>query len=967
MAHITASTNTAYDRVIDRLDGVRRSGSSTMARCPAHDDRSPSLSITPAEGGVLLYCHAGCEPADVVTAMGLTTRDLYDQPRTNDQAAGDRWLPGGLTWVEAYDYSTESGTLVYQVIRGTDPAGQKTFRQRRPDPSARSGWTWSLSALDADDRHLPYRLPEVLAAIGRGEEVWIAEGEKDCGALRAAGVTATCNSGGAGKWHPAHARHLRGAQVVITRDRDAPGIRHQSGIAASLSGVAASVRLVEPAEGNDAADHLAAGLSLAKFVDVDPAAEAPAGSEIDSVASTSLSPPHRATWYEAGDGGMYLVSMREGRDGEPSEARTRLTSFTARIIASTEVDDGSEVERRLDLEAVVAGRTRTCSIPATEFTRMDWVVPELGPAAVIEAGRGTKDHARAAIQSLSEAAEVKVFGQTGWRQVDGEWAYLHAGGAIGPTGAVAGVEVDLPGSLAGYELPEPGGVEATRASLRVLDVAPDRIMIPLLAAVYRAPLGGVDMACGVHGMTGIGKSELAALAQQHYGSTLDARGLPASWSSTANSLEEQAFLTADAMLVVDDFCPAGSQRDVDRLQATADRLIRGAGNGAGRGRMARDGSLRASRPSRGLILTTGEEVPRGASLRARMMTVEVRRGDVDWDVLGGAQQDAASGSYAAAMAAYVVWLAPRLDTSRAARSAQIAALRAQVTTAHRRTATAIASLAWGWQTWLRFAVETGAVTPTDRDALWERGWVALLAAAEAADAAVGETDPAQRFLTLVGSALASGRAHVATRQGGCPASNPGAWGWRSRDGVMQDIGQRVGWTEGEDLWLDPEAAYAAARAAGEGLTIDAETLRARLSDAGILQTKDASGRTGVRVRLEGRQRRVLHLRADVLEDRDEVRHPGVSEVSRGDSARDTLRHQRDTGVSHSLTASDQEEDPQIDGETPETHGNHLLMDDPAHWDPDPGRFGPDRAMDRSYAPARAVSAGTGVTAAGGAA
>ena len=48
----------------------RRTGSTWMARCPAHDDRSPSLSISSSKDGkVLVCCHAGCDQRDVIAAL----------------------------------------------------------------------------------------------------------------------------------------------------------------------------------------------------------------------------------------------------------------------------------------------------------------------------------------------------------------------------------------------------------------------------------------------------------------------------------------------------------------------------------------------------------------------------------------------------------------------------------------------------------------------------------------------------------------------------------------------------------------------------------------------------------------------------------------------------------------------------------------------------------------------------------
>jgi 5S rRNA maturation endonuclease (ribonuclease M5) len=160
--------------------------------------------------------------------------------------------------VAVYDYVDEEGRLLYQVVR-LEP---KDFRQRRPD--GRGGWIWNLDGT----RRVLYRLPEVLAAVREGREVWIVEGEKDVEALRAAGVTATCNPGGAGKWSPEFSEVLRGARVVVVQDKDEPGYRHAQQVVASLLPVAASVRLVEARVGKDVADHLAAGYGLGDFVEV---------------------------------------------------------------------------------------------------------------------------------------------------------------------------------------------------------------------------------------------------------------------------------------------------------------------------------------------------------------------------------------------------------------------------------------------------------------------------------------------------------------------------------------------------------------------------------------------------------------------------------------------------------------------------------------------------------------------------
>jgi AAA domain len=101
--------------------------------------------------------------------------------------------------------------------------------------------------------------------------VWVAEGEKDVDALEDAGVIATCNPGGAKKWRPEYTDTLAGAsEVVIVADRDEEGRLHAEQVRTAITGKVGAVRVVEAAEGKDAADHLAAGLGLDDFRPIEP-------------------------------------------------------------------------------------------------------------------------------------------------------------------------------------------------------------------------------------------------------------------------------------------------------------------------------------------------------------------------------------------------------------------------------------------------------------------------------------------------------------------------------------------------------------------------------------------------------------------------------------------------------------------------------------------------------------------------
>jgi hypothetical protein len=248
---------TAYDLVCRRLHEVTGyAGRNGSWRCPAHDDRNPSLSVKAAnDGTVLLHCHAGCHSADILAALALDVRDLFDTPKKNDIVA-------------VYDYVDEGGALLFQVVRKAD----KRFVQRRPDGAG--AWVWKLG----DTRRVLYRLPEVIAAVAAGTMVFVVEGEKDADRLAAAGYVATTNPHGAGKWRATYNASLAGADVTIIADRDEPGRAHARAVADQLTGIAAHVWIVEPTKGKDASDHLAAGLDVGDMtVEYDSATEPPGG------------------------------------------------------------------------------------------------------------------------------------------------------------------------------------------------------------------------------------------------------------------------------------------------------------------------------------------------------------------------------------------------------------------------------------------------------------------------------------------------------------------------------------------------------------------------------------------------------------------------------------------------------------------------------------------------------------------
>jgi hypothetical protein len=220
--------------VLSRLERVENTGSGQwQALCPAHEDRNPSLSIGEGDDKVLLNCHAGCEYREIVSALGLEPKDLFE--------SDDSWGPFDDDVQEAavYPYHDREDELAFEVVRfepepGHPARGEKTFRQRDQDGN------WGV-----ERERVLYRLPDVLEAARKGKVVFVVEGEKDVHTLEELGFTATTNPMGAGTWREAWTESLEGANVVIIPDNDDEGWEHAHEVAEHLLSAAESVRVVD--------------------------------------------------------------------------------------------------------------------------------------------------------------------------------------------------------------------------------------------------------------------------------------------------------------------------------------------------------------------------------------------------------------------------------------------------------------------------------------------------------------------------------------------------------------------------------------------------------------------------------------------------------------------------------------------------------------------------------------------------
>jgi len=564
--------------------------------------------------------------------------------------------------------------------------------------------------------------------------------------------------------------------------------------------------------------------------------------------------------------GCIEMARLEGRGEDRAVVYVPLANFACTIRREVRRTDGVEEELLFELE----GEGRRGSLPpvrvrAAEFTSMAWPVREWGAQAIVAPGQGVREHLRAAIQHLSRPEETTVYAHTGWIRKGTEWVYLHAGGGIGRHGRVEGIEVELPTGLAGLALPEPppAGAEGEALSLfmRLLEVAPRAVTWPLLLYALAAPIGHPMGSLYLSGRTGVGKTSLALMVQALWGHT--AQHPPTNWEGTANALEALAFAAKDALLLVDDYAPAGQEGKQRELEAKAARLLRNQGNAGGRARMRSDGRMQPDRAPRGSLLITGEDLPLGHSVRARCLFLELHPGEVDLDRLACLQLEA--GRLGEAMAAWIRWLAGRLERVRQGVARRSAELRVDYPAAHGRTTEALARLRAVWEAVLQHWRGAGLISAEEARRLTLEVEEALRQVAARQSGYQQDADPAERFVPLLLALLASGRGHLANRHSPEePPSEAQRWGWRGQGGQWSPQGPQVGWVDQGGVYLEPTVLYAAlnrlAVESGEPLPTP-RTLWKRLGERGVIRTQERGGRvrSGVGVRIGGVVRDVIHI------------------------------------------------------------------------------------------------------------
>ena len=257
------------ENVLAALGEYTKTGSGYKARCPAHNDSSPSLSISEGDNGkAVVCCHAGCTQDAVMAKLGYSAREANasraskpnkDKPR-NRHATAEAAIKAAKWGVEQNDKREIVETIPHLYENG-QPFGYsvrfnfadgKTYRQVHRDGDA-----WLTSA--GDNLWPIFKLNE-LPAEG---VIYLHEGEKACLAGWQVGLPSTCCKGGCKAPQKTDWQTLAGREICILPDRDEPGEKFTTTMVGILQALGSTVKVVRlkgrPEGGGDLADIVESG------------------------------------------------------------------------------------------------------------------------------------------------------------------------------------------------------------------------------------------------------------------------------------------------------------------------------------------------------------------------------------------------------------------------------------------------------------------------------------------------------------------------------------------------------------------------------------------------------------------------------------------------------------------------------------------------------------------------------------
>ena len=251
-----------YDEILTYFQVNKRYQDKAQCKCPAHDDKQASLTVTKGRDSVLIHCHANCSTERVLSAAGLKMSDLFYQEKRADSSWQAYIESREKKKIEAvYNYVSINGGYAFTKVR---MQGKKMLYGILENER----FTYGLRGRTRKESKAVYGSVQAInKAVSEGKPIFIPEGEKDVDTLIKHGYTAF-SYGGVNDWVADMAQLCKGAVVYVLADNDEPGQRVANTIQSDLQGIAKSAKVIVPVPDTpkaDISDYFAAGHSKEEF------------------------------------------------------------------------------------------------------------------------------------------------------------------------------------------------------------------------------------------------------------------------------------------------------------------------------------------------------------------------------------------------------------------------------------------------------------------------------------------------------------------------------------------------------------------------------------------------------------------------------------------------------------------------------------------------------------------------------
>lgn len=253
---------------LSRFDSVKSSGGNKyQAICPCHNDHEASLTITISSKKILLHCHAGCETKDIVNAIGVDYKDLFDN--ISNYSSRDSWITyvenvvnkkskiGNFRFIKRYDYYNVKGNYAFSNLRfeayKDNKRIDKTMRQGIFDFNTNK-FTFGFKGQTKKSFKAMYGN---LKDIDNHSDIFIVEGEKDVDTLSDFGLYAL-TVGSSDDWDKDFSQFFVNKNIVAIADNDKSGIAFIDNIIADCEQNCKSIKKIIPSkiQKGDVTDYL---------------------------------------------------------------------------------------------------------------------------------------------------------------------------------------------------------------------------------------------------------------------------------------------------------------------------------------------------------------------------------------------------------------------------------------------------------------------------------------------------------------------------------------------------------------------------------------------------------------------------------------------------------------------------------------------------------------------------------------